>query len=487
MIHICRACSLYYPHWNATCLCCHAYGSIVPLAVFNTHRKFEKKKHQRLTDIPTRGHIENEDEDEFENPRSESIPTPITDVEEDETERHSTGIEELDRVLGGGFVRGGVWLLGGDPGVGKSTLLLQMLARCDKAGYRSLYVSGEEGEGPLAARAKRIGATSKNVLIYAESNLEKIADAVAENEPDVVIIDSAQMMRHEAIDTEPGSVLQLKKTATMALEWSRGNNCATFIVGHVTKDGTLAGPKAFEHLVDVVLQFEGEKTHAFRTLRASKNRFGSTLEVGIFEMTEKGMRGIVNPSEVFLKDRAIGVPGSVTACVAEGSRTMLVEVQALVTPSHGGSGSRMATGIDSGRLTRILSVLEHTTGYPLAKLNVIVNVIGGVRIDEPAIDLPIALAVMSSTLQKCFSEDTASFGEIGLSGEVRGAVKFQERFNEALAMGFKRVICNSEPAKKTPKLRVNRVKSLSTALLEAFGKLPKLVVEEKPKRGRAKR
>ena len=363
---------------------------------------------------------------------------------------------------------GGVTLVGGDPGVGKSTLLMQALAGLAGQGHRSLYVSGEESAGQTAARAKRLGAAHDEMLVLAENDLDAIEAAIKEVKPSAIVVDSVQTMRSSSLESAAGTVSQLREVAARMVERSKRDRIATFLVGHVTKDGVLAGPKVLEHLVDTVLAFEGERGQAFRALRTQKNRFGSATEVGVFEMTAEGMREVPNPSALFLAERPRGAPGSVIAATSEGSRPMLVEVQALVGSLAAGSARRTANGVDGGRLAMILAVLERKCGLSLAGVDVFLNVAGGVRVEEPAIDLPVALAIASSLRDRPVPDDIVAFGEIGLAGEVRGVPRAQARIAEAAGMGFRRAVVPGSAANTSPQLSILVVTSVRDALAAIF-------------------
>lgn len=500
VMHICARCGQLHSRWKPVCDCCHYSNLLEPINVPNPKSKvlqtlkkianvesfYPDDDPRSPTYVPPDDPDETEDDDDRDDEGDvESRNTgavALRDVEEDATEHVPTGIDELDLVLCGGVVLGGTYLLGGDPGVGKSTLLLQALASMSKQGHKTIYVSGEETAGQIKARAKRLGASPKNLFIYAETDLQKVTEAIYEHEPDVVIVDSAQTLRDIRMDSAAGSIAQVIQVTKAAVKWSHDLDTATFIIGHVNKEGTFAGPKTFEHLVDATLSFEGERTHAFRTLRAPKHRFGSSQEVGIFEMGPKGMRGVTNPSEVFLRDRARGVPGSVTAAASDGNRTMLVEVQALVVPMLG-AGNRQANGIDPARLPIILSMLEQKVGLQLSKAQVFVNVIGGMKLLEPAMDLPVAMAIVSSATGKIFPEELVAFGEIGLAGEIRGAPKAEARFKEAQAMKFKGAMAGNTPEKTTRGFKVQHPKTLVQALSLALGSRLKMeALPEAPKK-----
>jgi DNA repair protein RadA/Sms len=370
----------------------------------------------------------------------------VADIDLDDAARIPTGIGELDRVLGGGAVLGAVTLVGGDPGVGKSTLLMQALAGLARGGRRCLYVSGEESASQTAARARRLGATIEELLVLAETDLDTIERALGEVKPTAVVVDSVQTMRSASLESAAGTVSQLREVASRMVERSKRDRFAAFLVGHVTKDGLLAGPKVLEHMVDTVLAFEGERGQAFRALRTHKNRFGSATEVGVFEMTATGMREVKCPSELFLAERPRGASGSVIAATGEGTRAMLVEVQALVGPFAAGSARRTSNGVDGARLAMILAVLERKVGLALAGADVFLNIAGGVRVEEPAIDLAMALAVASSLRGRAVDEGTVAFGEVGLAGEVRGVARSPQRLAEAGSMGFRRAIVPASTA-----------------------------------------
>jgi DNA repair protein RadA/Sms len=355
-------------------------------------------------------------------------------------ERLSTGVGEFDRVLGGGVVPGSLVLIGGEPGIGKSTLLLQAAAHFAKACGPVLYCSGEESEHQIKSRGERLGVEQAPLYILAETCLERILEETARLKPSFVIVDSIQTVFSLKFQSAPGSIGQVRESATQLLFAAKGQNIPTFLVGHVTKDGNLAGPKALEHIVDTVLYFEGEKHHAHRVVRAVKNRFGAVSELGVFEMTGTGLRAVPNPSQLFLAERSENAPGSAVLCCVEGSRPLLVEVQALVSTTSYGNARRMASGLDQNRLSLLLAVLEKRAGLNLLAEDVFVNVAGGLSIDEPAADLAIVGAVASSLRNRPIRPRTAVFGEVGLAGEIRGTSQAALRIREAAQMGFTRCI-----------------------------------------------
>lgn len=369
-----------------------------------------------------------------------SPPIPITEVAASESARIKTGISELDRALGGGIVRGSAILIGGDPGIGKSTLMLQVAGRLAAQGSVALYVSAEESSSQLRMRAERIGISFSSLFVMAETLLEVILEKIKHIKPELVVLDSMQTVYSTFMESPPGSISQIREVTGRMLYLAKGMGIPVFIVGHVTKEGTIAGPKAVEHMVDVVLYFEGERNYPYRILRAIKNRFGSTNEIGIFEMKENGLEEVKNPSEFFLSERPINASGSVVVAAMEGTRSILVEIQALLSQSPYGMPRRTTIGIDPNRVSLIVAVLERKAGLPLFQHDVFIKVTGGVKIDEPAVDLGIVAATTSSFLDKSIPADTVVFGEIGLAGEVRGVVRGEMRIREASKMGFKRCI-----------------------------------------------
>jgi DNA repair protein RadA/Sms len=394
-------------------------------------------------------------------------PQLYADIDTVVAERISTGIGEFDRVLGGGVVPGSLVLIGGEPGIGKSTLLLQAAAHFAKSVGPVLYSSGEESEHQIKSRGERLGVERAPLYILAETCLERILEEIARLRPAFIIVDSIQTVFSLKFQSAPGSIGQVRESATQLLFAAKGQNIPTFLVGHVTKDGSLAGPKALEHIVDTVLYFEGEKHHSFRIVRAVKNRFGAVSELGVFEMTGRGLRPVPNPSQLFLAERPAGAPGSAVLCCIEGSRPLLVEVQALVSTSTYGNARRMASGLDQNRLSLLLAVLEKRAGLALAGDDVYVNIAGGMAIDEPAADLGIVAAVASSVRNRPIKSGTAVFGEVGLAGEVRGISQSALRVKEAAQMGFTRCVVaqgNCAPEDVPPGLELLEVKTVSEAL-----------------------
>ena len=367
-------------------------------------------------------------------------PQLYADIDTVVAERVTTGIGEFDRVLGGGVVPGSLVLIGGEPGIGKSTLLLQAAAHFAKTFGPVLYSSGEESEHQIKSRGERLGIERAPLYILAETCLERILEEIARLKPRFIIVDSIQTVFSLRFQSAPGSIGQVREAATQLLFAAKGQNIPTFLVGHVTKDGNIAGPKALEHIVDTVLYFEGEKHHAHRVVRAVKNRFGAVSEVGVFEMTGTGLRAVPNPSKLFLAERPPNASGSAVLCCVEGSRPMLVEIQALVSTSTYGNARRMASGLDQNRLSLLLAVLEKRAGLNLVADDVFVNVAGGMSIEEPAADLAIVAAVASSLRNRPISPDVVVFGEVGLAGEVRSTTQAALRAREAAHLGFTRCV-----------------------------------------------
>ena len=380
-----------------------------------------------------------------------SVVRALSSVEAGDNPRAPTGIEEFDRVLGGGLVPGGVILLGGDPGIGKSTLLLQAMASIGVS-RRALYVTGEESADQIALRAQRLGLINATVELLAEVQLEAIVGAIRTQRPDVVVIDSIQTVYTEALESAPGSVAQVRECAAQLTRLAKQTAITIILVGHVTKEGAIAGPRVLEHIVDTVLYFEGDTHSSFRLVRAIKNRFGAANELGVFAMTERGLKGVANPSALFLSQHGKAVPGSCVLATLEGSRPLLVEVQALVDPVQGALARRVAVGLDPQRLALLLAVLHRHGGVETAGQDVFVNAVGGVRIGEPAADLAISMAIYSSFKNIALDSKSLVFGEVGLAGEIRPVQRGQERLREAAKLGFHRAII---PAANKPKQRID--------------------------------
>jgi DNA repair protein RadA/Sms len=429
VVFVCQECGAQAPKWMGRCTECGAWNSLV-----------EERAESAAAAAGT---------NRFSQFSTSSTAKLYADVEMSEGVRLSTGIGEFDRVLGGGVVPGSLILLGGEPGIGKSTLLLQAAAHFAREAGPVLYASAEESEHQVKSRGDRLGVGTAPLYLLSETCIERILEEVARLSPALVVVDSVQTVWSNKFQSAPGSIGQVREAATQFLFAAKNQNIPTVLVGHVTKDGSLAGPKVLEHVVDTVLYFEGERHHSHRVVRAVKNRFGAVSELGVFEMTGSGLRPVPNPSKLFLSERASGAPGSAVVCCIEGSRPILVEVQALVSTSTYGNPRRMAIGIDQNRLALLLAVLEKRAGLSLAGDDVYVNIAGGMTIDEPAADLSVVAAVASSVRNRGLSASTAVFGEVGLSGEIRGIPQAALRVREAAHMGFSRVVLpagNLDPA-----------------------------------------
>ncbi|MDD6658638.1 MAG: DNA repair protein RadA [Eubacteriales bacterium] len=374
----------------------------------------------------------------------------LNDIVGDEKERISTGIKEFDRVLGGGIVIGSLVLISGDPGIGKSTILLQI---CQHLGQskKVLYVSGEESANQIKLRANRLGVTTDNLYILPQTNVATIVECIKEEKPDIVIIDSIQTMVYEEINSSAGSVTQVRECTNIFMHTAKGLGIPIFVVGHVNKDGAIAGPKVLEHIVDTVLYFEGERNYSYRILRGAKNRFGSTNEIGVFEMKGDGLKEVLNPSLMMISGRPKNTSGTCVACVMEGSRPILAEVQGLVCATGFGTPRRMSTGFDYNRMSMLLAVLEKRAGYFFNNMDAYVNVIGGLKLDEPAADLTVALALVSSLKDKAVDDNVLAFGEVGLAGEIRAVNHCEQRITEAHRLGFEKCIIPFHNYKSLPK------------------------------------
>ncbi|HBI04073.1 MAG TPA: DNA repair protein RadA [Paenibacillaceae bacterium] len=446
---VCQDCGYESPKWMGKCPGCGKWNTLV--------EEFESKGANRSYPSIEKGN---------------SQPFSITKIVGEEEPRLFTDMQELDRVLGGGIVPGSLVLVGGDPGIGKSTLLLQTSQHVAKKNHKVLYISGEESLRQIKLRADRLGVGHSELYVFAETNLLLLEQQIESFHPAVVIIDSIQTIFHPDITSAPGSVSQVRECTSHLMRLAKTKDVAIFIVGHVTKEGSIAGPRMLEHMVDAVLYFEGERHHSYRILRAVKNRFGSTNEIGIFEMVELGLREVTNPSEMFLSERASGVAGSIVVASMEGTRPVLVELQALLTPTGFATPRRMATGVDYNRVTMIMAVLEKRAGLLMQNQDAYVNVAGGVRLDEPAIDLAIAMCLASSFRDRKTNPYDVVIGEIGLTGEVRGVSRIEQRVKEAKKLGFRRVIIphkNLSGWDYPSGIEVIGVKDISEALRETLG------------------
>lgn len=416
-IYVCNNCGYETVKWYGKCPSCSEWNTLVE--EIRENKKGSAVKSNSL-------------------PRAVRV-SKINEISTVGEARHYTGMKELDRVLGGGIVKGSLILLGGEPGIGKSTLVLQISQNLCKDGD-VLYISGEESERQLKLRANRLGVTSDNLYIMPETDLESCIEQIKTLNPAFVIVDSIQTMNNAQMNSTSGSVSQVRECTNALMHIAKSMDTSIFIIGHVNKDGAIAGPKVLEHIVDTVLYFEGERHLSYRILRAVKNRYGSTNEIGVFEMQSEGLLEVENPSLMLLSGRPVGVSGTCVACIIEGSRPILAEVQALVSPTSFGNPRRMATGFDYNRMNLLLALLEKRAGYFFANQDAYVNVIGGLRLDEPAADLSVALALVSSLKDVPVTDNIIAFGEVGLAGEIRSVSYVEERINEAARLGFKQCI-----------------------------------------------
>ncbi|MDB4986883.1 MAG: repair protein RadA [Myxococcaceae bacterium] len=440
-VYVCGECGATSPRWVGRCTSCNAWNSMSE----------ERDTSGQVTRLSARA----------ASGRGETS-LPLSEVTSDAARRIRTGIGELDRVLGGGLVAGGVVLVGGDPGIGKSSLLLQALAGVAASGERTLYVTGEESRAQIALRAERIKSPGvERVHVLATADLEDIVHAVNTEQPAVMVVDSIQTMRCSDLESVAGSVGQLREVTARMVDLAKARGMAVFLIGHVTKEGAIAGPKLLEHLVDTVLAFEGDSTLSYRLVRSTKNRFGPAHELGVFEMVREGLREVVDPSRLFLAERPAHASGSLVFPSAQGQRPLLLEVQALVTPAAYGSARRVATGLDASRLAILLAVLERKAHVQVMDQDVFVSVVGGARVDEPAVDLALAVAITSSLRERPVAHDLVVFGEVGLTGEVRGVPRPGARLIEAKKLGFARAI--------VPKSSLERVDAAEREGIELVG------------------
>lgn len=414
----CTACGYQSPKWMGKCPNCGAWNTLEESIM----QKSAQPKHGVRAQKANVAKVQK-----------------LSDIKQEQSPRILTNSDEFNRVLGGGIVEGSLVLIGGDPGIGKSTLLLQMCAALSQH-KRVLYITGEESLNQTKLRADRLDEDASQLNVFAETDLEIIHETVKKVEPQLIVVDSIQTIYHPEISSAPGSVSQVRESTQSLMHIAKQMNIATFIVGHVTKEGQIAGPRLLEHMVDTVLYFEGDEHHAYRILRAVKNRFGSTNEMGIFEMKQTGLKSVPNPSEMFLEERSTNVPGSTIVATMEGTRPLLIEVQALVTPTTFNNPRRMATGIDHNRLSLLMAVLEKKEGYLLQQQDAYIKVAGGVKLTEPAVDLGIVIATASSFQNKAVDGLDCFIGEVGLTGEVRRVSRIEQRVQEAAKLGFKRVI-----------------------------------------------
>ena len=445
--YVCSECGYVSSKWNGRCPECGEWNSFIEESDFSSASKSSGVQ-------------------------SELKALVLSDIDDREEMRFDTGTTELNRVLGGGLVKGSLVLISGDPGIGKSTLLLQASSSLGK-NRTVLYVSGEESPRQLKLRALRLGVDGTGLKILCSTDAQSVCSYIKINKPDVVIIDSIQTMQITELHSLPGSIAQVRECANLFMRLSKDENIPVLLVGHVNKDGNIAGPKVLEHIVDCVLYFEGEKNHSYRILRAVKNRFGSTNEIGVFEMRDNGLNEVINPSKVLIAGKPNGVSGSCIACVMEGSRPILAEVQGLVCQSGFGNPRRTANGFDYNRMSMLIAVLEKRAGYFMNSCDVYINVAGGLRIDEPASDLPVALSLVSSLKDKVLRDDCIAFGEIGLAGEIRAVSYAETRIREAIRLGFKKCIISAHNLNELNeslfgKIEIKGVNNIRSAFEEAL-------------------
>ena len=433
--YICSNCGYESLRWLGKCPECNSWNSFTEEIIETSKRKISTAK-------------------------TKVTVTSINEISATEEDRIKTNIPEFDRVLGGGLMPGSVILLGGDPGIGKSTLAMQAAANVNE---KVLYVTGEESEKQIKLRSSRLHLKSENFFVFAETDLAHIIAAINNVEPAVVVIDSIQTMYRSELENSPGTITQIRECTSFLMDEAKKKHYSVIIIGHVTKEGMIAGPKILEHIVDTVIQFEGETNHSFRILRSLKNRFGSTNEIGIFEMREDGLREVKNPSELFLSERDRKIPGSVVTSTMEGTRPILIEVQALVTPSNFGYPQRVTTGFDQRRLSILLAVLEKRAKQRVLANNIFVNMAGGVRISEPAVDLAVCISIASSLRDKAVNNQTVVIGEVGLGGEIRSVNNIEKRIQEAERLGFSNVVIpakNKKNLKNNEKIKIFSVENL---------------------------
>jgi len=445
---VCQSCGYRTPKWLGRCPDCDSWNSLVEEQVIESP---EAKRQGWGLSVA-------------------QPPKPITEIEAQEGERLKTRIGEFDRVLGGGIVAGSIVLIGGDPGIGKSTLLLQVSDRLSQEGQKVLYVSGEESPRQTKIRGERLGIRASNLLVLSETSLEEIFKELQKLNPSVLMVDSIQAIFTSELQSAPGSISQVRESSARLMQLAKGTGIPIFLIGHVTKEGAIAGPRVVEHMVDTVLYFEGGASHPYRILRAVKNRFGPTNEIGVFEMKESGLEEVLSPSEIFLSERPENVSGSVVVPSIEGTRPILVEIQALVSPSSLAVPRRTAIGVDYNRVALLVAVLEKRMGLKLYNQDIFLNVTGGIRVDEPAMDLGITISVASSFLDKPVPPKTVLFGEVGLTGEVRGVGQAEVRVRESIKLGFERCILP-----KTNKERMKKVEAIQLKGVESLGEVVKLL------------
>ncbi len=438
IIYICQNCGYQTPKWLGKCPDCNQWDSIVEEILHEPGK----------TGLPQ---------------TAMSTPQEINSITSDPDSRIKTGMEEFDRAIGGGIVPGSLLLLGGEPGIGKSTLILQVAGKLSHQNRKTIYLSGEESAQQIKLRAQRLSINSENIFLVTGTCIEELFDKIREIKTDLLVVDSIQTTYTDSLPSAPGSVGQIREVSAKILRWTKENNIPTILIGHITKEGSIAGPKILEHLVDTVLYFEGDASHTFRIIRAIKNRYGSTNEIGVFEMKETGLAQVGNPSRIFLEERPKDVSGSVVIPCLEGTRPLLLEIQALVCPSPFGMPRRTAIGVDHNRISLLVAVLAKRIGIEMGDQDIFVNVAGGLKVDEPAADLGIVTAMISSFLNKPVDPEMVVFGEVGLAGEVRGVIQPETRIKEAEIMGFTKCVLsksNFEGCRAPHNLKLHSINSV---------------------------
>lgn len=442
----CQNCGAQFPKWVGKCSSCNQWNTIVEEVI--------QKEEVRNWKKPS-------------GPATLNKALPISQINSGTEERIPTENNELNRVLGGGLVKGSVVLLGGEPGIGKSTLLLQIALKMPN---RVLYVSGEESQSQIKLRAERLDQINDNCLVLTETKTQNIFNLIEELMPEVVVIDSIQTLHTDTIEASPGSISQIRETAAELIKFAKETNTPVILVGHITKEGAIAGPKILEHMVDVVLQFEGDRNHTYRILRAQKNRFGSTAELGIYEMLNTGLREVENPSEILISDKDEGLTGTAISATLEGMRPLMIEVQALVSTAVYGTPQRSSTGFNIKRLNMLLAVLEKRAGFRLGAKDVFLNIAGGLKVEDPAIDLAVVCAVLSSTREEAISQDVCFAAEVGLSGEIRAVSRVEQRIIEAEKLGFKKIVLSkfNKISRNNFGIQLQRVSKIEEVVFELF-------------------
>ena len=442
----CQNCGAQFAKWTGRCTSCDQWNTIVEEVIQKEETRQWKK------DIGA---------------KRVNKALSIREIDSSVEDRLGTGNQELDRVLGGGLVRGSVVLLGGEPGIGKSTLLLQIALEMKN---KVLYVSGEESQSQIKMRADRFASKHEDCLVLTETRTQNIFNLISEVSPEVLVIDSIQTLHTDIIDASPGSISQIRESAAELIKYAKETNTPVILVGHITKEGTIAGPKILEHMVDVVLQFEGDRNHTYRILRAQKNRFGSTAELGIYEMLGNGLREVPNPSEILISDKDEGLTGTAISATLEGMRPLMIEVQALVSSAVYGTPQRSSTGFNIKRLNMLLAVLEKRAGFRLGAMDVFLNIAGGLKVEDPAIDLAVVCAVLSSARDEAIPQDVCFAAEVGLSGEIRAVPRIEQRIMEAEKLGFKRIVLSrfNKIARKDFAIRIQKVSKIEQVVFELF-------------------